>query len=113
LILKVGTRQPLGSKVDNVRVRAGDRVIFRTAGGGGWGEPIERDAMRVRNDVARKLLTADRARQDYGVVLSGPQFELDHRATDELRESMRRKRKLRKLFDFGARRASGGTRADI
>jgi len=91
-------------------VRAGDRIIFRTAGGGGWGEPIERDPTRVRNDVARKLLSTERARQDYGVVLSGPQFELDHRATDELRESMQRKRKPRQLFDFGGRRGAGGTR---
>jgi len=112
LILKDGKRQPLASKVDNVRVRAGDRIIFRTAGGGGWGEPVERDPMRVRNDVARKLLSAERARQDYGVVLSGPRFELDHRATDELRESMRRKRKSRQLFDFGGRRGAAGTRLD-
>jgi N-methylhydantoinase B len=113
LILKDGKRQPLASKVDNVQVRAGDRVVFRTAGGGGWGEPIERDPMRVRNDVARRLLSPDRAREHYGVVLSGPQFELDRRATEELRESMQRQRKPRKLFDFGGYRGPGGTRVDI
>jgi len=68
--------------------------------------------MRVRNDVARKLLSVDRARQDYGVVLSGPPFALDHRATDELRESMRRRRKPGKLFDFGGQRGPGRTRVD-
>jgi N-methylhydantoinase B len=113
LILKDGQRQPLASKVDNVQVRAGDRVFFRTAGGGGWGEPVERDPMRVRNDVARKLLSADRARQDYGVVLAGPRLELDHHATIELRESIRRKRKPRTLFDLGDRPGPGGTRADV
>jgi N-methylhydantoinase B len=78
--------------VDNVRVRPGDRVIFRTAGAGGWGDPLERDAMRTRNDVARKLMSEAKAREDYGVVLSGSRQELDHRATDELRDSMRRNR---------------------
>ncbi len=59
-------------KIDNVRVRAGDRVIFRTAGGGGWGDPLERDPMRTRNDVARKLMSEAKAREEYGVVLTGP-----------------------------------------
>ena len=43
VVRKDGTRQPLPSKIDNVRVYTGDRVIFRTAGGGGWGDPFERD----------------------------------------------------------------------
>ena len=104
LVRKDGSRQPLPSKVDNVRVYPGDRVIFRTAGGGGWGDPLERDPMRTRNDVARKLMSETKAREDYGVVLSGSRLELDSRATDELRESMRRNRKTPKLFDFGERR---------
>ena len=72
LVRKDGSREPLPSKIDNVRVRNGDRVIFRTAGGGGWGDPLERDPMRTRNDVARKLMTETKAREDYGVVLTGP-----------------------------------------
>jgi len=105
LVRKDGTRQPLESKIDNVRVRAGDRVIFRTAGGGGWGDPMERDALRTRNDVARKLMSEAKAREEYGVVLTGPDLVVDHRATDELRTSMRRNRKTPKLFDFGERKA--------
>lgn len=105
LVRQDGVRQPLPSKVDNVRARAGDRVIFRTAGGGGWGDPLERDAGRVRNDVARKLMSAEKARDEYGVVLAGNRLEIDRRTTDELRDSLRRKRKQLKLFDFGERRA--------
>ena len=104
LVHKDGTRQPLPAKVDNVRVRSGDRMIFRTAGGGGWGDPLAREPTRVRDDVARKLMTAEKAREEYGVVLGGKRFEVDLRATEELRESLRRKRKQPKLFDFGERR---------
>jgi N-methylhydantoinase B len=111
LVRKDGSREPLPSKIDNVRVRNGDRVIFRTAGGGGWGDPLERDPMRTRNDVARKLMTATKAREDYGVVLTGGRLDVDRRATDELRDSMRRNRKTPKLFDFGERRANASTRA--
>jgi len=103
---KDGSREPLPSKIDNVRVRSGDRVIFRTAGGGGWGDPLERDALRTRNDVARRLMTEAKARADYGVVLSGAGLEVDHKATEELRASMRRNRKTPKLFDFGERKTA-------
>jgi len=106
LVRKDGSRQPLPSKVDNVRVLAGDRVIFRTAGAGGWGDPLDRDPSRTRNDVARKLMSETKAREEYGVVLTGARHELDRRATDELRDSMRRNRKTLKLFDFGERRES-------
>jgi N-methylhydantoinase B len=111
LVRKDGSREPLPSKIDNVRVRNGDRVIFRTAGGGGWGDPLERDPIRTRNDVARRLMTERKAREDYGVVLTGPNLDVDRRATDELRDSMRRNRKAPKLFDFGERRATASTRA--
>jgi N-methylhydantoinase B len=111
LVRKDGSREPLPSKIDNVRVRNGDRVIFRTAGGGGWGDPLERDPMRTRNDVARRLMTERKAREEYGVVLTGPNLDVDRRATDELRNSMRRNRKAPKLFDFGERRANASTRA--
>jgi N-methylhydantoinase B len=111
LVRKDGTRQPLPSKTDNVRVYAGDRVIFRTAGGGGWGDPLERDPQRTRNDVARKLTSEAKAREEYGVVLAGAAFDLDRRATEELRDSMKRNRKTPKLFDFGERRANASARA--
>jgi N-methylhydantoinase B len=109
LVRKDGSRQPLPSKVDNVRVYTGDRVIFRTAGAGGWGDPLERDPVRTRNDVARKLMSDAKARDEYGVVLSGIGLALDRRATELLRESMRRNRKTLKLFDFGERRAGTST----
>ncbi len=109
LVRKDGTREPLPAKIDNVRVYSGDRVIFRTAGGGGWGDPLERNPGRTRNDVARRLMSEAKAREEYGVVLSGVGLDLDRRATDERRESMRRNRKTPKLFDFGERKTSNST----
>lgn len=111
LVRKDGSRQPLPSKTDNVRVYGGDRVIFRTAGGGGWGDPLERDPLRTRNDVARKLMSETKAREEYGVVLTGAALELDRRATEELRDSMKRNKKTPKLFDFGERRENASARA--
>ena len=97
--------EPLPSKIDNVRVEAGDRIVFITAGGGGWGAPLERDPRRVRNDVARKLMTQEKARVAYGVILTGRHYELDLRATTDLREATKLSRKSLELFDFGEGRS--------
>jgi N-methylhydantoinase B len=103
---KDGEREALPSKIDNIHVRSGDRFIFRTAGGGGWGDPLERDANRVRNDVARRLMSADKARDEYGVVLSADGLQLDIRATRDLRANMKYGRKPLELFDYGDRPAT-------
>jgi N-methylhydantoinase B len=103
-----GSREALPSKVDNVHVRNGDRVIFRTAGGGGWGDPLEREPQRVRDDVARRLVSPAAAREQYGVALVGDAFALDHKATQDMRESLARSRGARPVFDFGERPSGNG-----
>ena len=101
LIRADGARTPLESKVDNVKVAPGDRIVFRTAGGGGWGDPLERAPARVRSDVRRKLMSAQAAEREYGVVLAGDRLELDAVATEERRESIRRSRGPLPTYDFG------------
>ena len=100
LVKADGTKEPLESKIDNVKVANGDRIVFRTAGGGGWGDPLERDPTSVRNDVARRLLSADAAREHYGVVLTGDKG-VDLKATGALRDGMKQNRKPLPVFDFG------------
>ncbi len=68
---------------------------------------MERDPVRVRNDVARKLMSVEKAREAYGVILAGNVMELDLRATEDLRASMRTTGKPSDLFDFGEGRAAG------
>ncbi len=64
-------------------------VIVRTGGGGGWGDPLERDAARVREDVVEGFVSAKKARESYGVVLDEASLALDAAATEALRASMR------------------------
>ncbi|NUU02386.1 hydantoinase B/oxoprolinase family protein [Herbaspirillum robiniae] len=58
-------------KIDLLPVAAGDEIAIQTPGGGGWGNPFERDPGAVLADVRRGLLSPDAARRDYGVALSG------------------------------------------
>ena len=62
-----GSREVLPSKCHDVPVEPGDVLHFVTWGGGGWGDPLERDPELVALEVRRGLVTADGARR-YGVV---------------------------------------------
>ena len=56
------------------------------AGGGGRGDPFERDPARVRDDVVRDYVSLEAARDDYGVVLDPDSLEVDAQATAKLRQ---------------------------
>lgn len=99
LIRVSGERVDLPSKHDRVHVEAGDRLIFRTAGAGGWGDPLERDPQLVLRDVLRDLVSAEAALLEYGVVLDGDVVDAD--ATAAQRERQRAARGPVPTFDFG------------
>jgi len=46
----------------------GDRVRFTLSGGGGYGDPFERDPARVLDDVREGRVSVEGARNDYGVI---------------------------------------------
>ena len=69
------------------RVGAEERVVLSLPGGGGFGPPGERDPERVARDVTDGLVSVERAREVYGVVLTGTDADhaVDAEATDRLR----------------------------
>jgi N-methylhydantoinase B len=67
-------------KVTGYAITAGDVMVLQSAGGGGFGDPLARDPERVRHDVRGGYVSAERARQGYGVVLT-PSGEVDGAAT--------------------------------
>lgn len=73
-------------------VPVGAEAIIRTGGGGGWGNPLEREPERVRHDVREELISREAALEFYGVVL-GADLTLDAAATARLREDLQSKRK--------------------
>jgi N-methylhydantoinase B len=66
-------------------VPADARAIIRTAGGGGWGDPFERDVELVLRDVLEGLVSPAAAERDYGVAIDPERGVVDEQATARLR----------------------------
>jgi len=101
---------------DGEFVAAGTVIRIRTTGGGGWGDPLQREAGLVVRDVAWGKVSREAAATDYGVVISGPPDEpaADAEATRALRERLRAERPAAApFFDRGPGYASlsGGSAA--
>ena len=60
-------------------------VIIRTGGGGGWGDPFEREPEAVLGDVREGLVSVEKARADYGVAVDAQATRVDEAATRALR----------------------------
>ncbi|MDP6172668.1 MAG: hydantoinase B/oxoprolinase family protein [Rhodospirillales bacterium] len=69
-------------------VEPGAEVIVRTGGGGGWGNPLERDPKMVERDVSEGFVTPEAARQEYGVVMKADGKTFDEGETTALRENL-------------------------
>ena len=99
LLRKEGSQELLPSKIDRVKVRNGDLLVAETWGGGGCGDPLERDPEKVVFDVDAGLVTPEGAKR-YGVVLDS-KGKPDHPATQALRREMAAVRGPTQLFDRG------------
>ena len=67
----------------------GEIFKFDSTGGGGWGDPFERDIEKVCEDVLDEYITVAAARNEYGVVIDPEPLTVDLAATKSLRQSGR------------------------
>jgi N-methylhydantoinase B len=93
-------------------VKAGETIRIRTTGGGGWGDPLERDPALVVRDVLWRKVSPEAALADYGVVLTGSldgvgagdpadALAYDVAATSTMRRELVESRGERAFFDRG------------
>jgi N-methylhydantoinase B len=69
-------------------IETGDVYVHQMAGGGGWGDPFERDPEAVAHDVANEKVSTSAASEQYGVVIG-----VDGAAEPEATAALRRERR--------------------
>lgn len=80
-------RFPTPGKVSGFRMVEGDVLVLQSAGGGGYGDALDRAPERVLEDVREGYVSLERARERYGVVLTAD-LMVDVEATTELRRRL-------------------------
>ena len=90
MILNPGTPQEqlLATKV-TLELKPGDVVLHLQPGGGGWGDPLERDSAAVRRDVVNERVSIAKAKAVYGVVIAPETLDVDEEATRKKRVQLR------------------------
>jgi N-methylhydantoinase B len=96
-----GESRPTG-KIDELLLQPGECITFLSPGGGGYGDPYERDPEAVARDVRRGLVSRENAERDYGVILRGRAVDME--ATGARRLAAASRGRSRRDFEFGAER---------
>jgi N-methylhydantoinase B len=79
-----------GNPFGLTQLKPGDAVTIDAAGGGGHGNPLEREPEMVESDMIEGYVSIEAAKKDYGVVIDPKTMKVDEEATRKLRESLRK-----------------------
>ncbi len=103
-VLSNGTEKfiPFNGKTSKYKLKKGDIVNCLIAGGGGYGDPLDRDPEKVKEDVIEGYISMKAASTVYGVVLRKKDLSVDKRATSELRKTLNEKKRYFTLESCGA-----------
>lgn len=86
VVLYPGTDREIRTGMMRNRFNPGEVLSNQSAGGGGYGDPYERDPDKVREDVIDGYVSQEAAREEYGVVINSEQ-EIDWEETERIRSS--------------------------
>jgi len=70
---------------ESVHLKKGDTYTSYPSGGGGWGDPMERDPVLVGEDVKNGIISKASALKDYGVSFVNDSFTVDIKETERIR----------------------------
>ncbi|MFQ5913562.1 MAG: hydantoinase B/oxoprolinase family protein [Nitrospinota bacterium] len=88
----------LESKTGGEPVRPEDLLYQRTPGGGGYGDPYDRELQAVLEDVLDEYVSIEAAERDYGVVIHTGTMTVDMERTQALRERLRKENKRNNIY---------------
>ena len=85
VILRPGTDQEQTTGMVYEAMAPGEVLVNCSGGGGGWGNPRNRDLEKVLNDVRNEYISLTSAERDYGVVIDPDTLTVEAAATTALR----------------------------
>jgi N-methylhydantoinase B len=96
----------LGVFVAGARIKPGDHLTFYSNGGGGYGDPLERDPKLVLEDVIDEFISVEHARDVYGAVIDVVDkdtldYRINERETSKLRASLIGKERFKIGYSAG------------
>jgi len=86
VIYRKGGDEEQWRKISNLPIKSNELISFRTGGGGGYGTPFDRDPHQVLLDVKNQYISAERAREEYGVIIDDKTMKVDLEATKKCRK---------------------------
>ncbi|MAG36771.1 MAG: hypothetical protein CL878_11100 [Dehalococcoidia bacterium] len=88
-ILNPGEKESILPTLSNSRLTRDDVLRHIMAGGGGWGDPLDRDPELVQADVWNEKISIGYARREYGVIIDPDSLQVDRIATEHQRRELR------------------------
>ena len=89
-----GVILPDGRKLQICKdAKPGYKAIIRSSGGGGWGDPLNRDINKVEWDVLNGYISLNSAKEDYGCSINPKSYKVDLKKTREIRKIKRKNKK--------------------
>ena len=85
VIVRPDTNQEISTGAINEQMQPGDVLVNRSGGGGGWGEPSQREPDAVLQDVQGGYISSEAALNDYLVAIDNDKQSVDRDATNALR----------------------------
>ncbi|MFP3951849.1 MAG: hydantoinase B/oxoprolinase family protein [Candidatus Bathyarchaeia archaeon] len=85
ILIRNGVGEALPSKC-TISLERGDILVIKTPGGGGYGDPLQREPKRVLRDYNNGLISVRSAEEDYGVIIDQDTGSLDLEATENTRK---------------------------
>ncbi|WP_256487825.1 hydantoinase B/oxoprolinase family protein [Haladaptatus sp. AB618] len=97
-LTKDGESEEMGTVFSSVPIEEGNEFVRPSSGGGGFGDPLDRNPQDVLVDVEDDYVSVERAAKDYGVVIEeiDPdlcEYEVDQEATEQKRDYIRENRR--------------------
>jgi N-methylhydantoinase B len=86
---KGSNERPVQDVVFGYVQKPGEILFAQSGGGGGWGDPLDRDPAMVLRDVLDEYVSLEGARREYGVVIDPATLTVDETATQKLRAELR------------------------